>query len=146
MDKTLVIGVGNILMGDDGIAHYIIDNLANLPVPKSVDIIFIGTDVWKVLPQLKYHHYSKIIVVDAINTHNEPGSVYFIPAFELQGHKQPYSLHDFTVFHILAMARLLKRTYLFGVEINTLEMGNKLSPTLKEKLPLFVKKLHKVLL
>lgn len=144
MEKTLIIGVGNKIMGDDGIAHYVIEALQKFPMPVNHQTAFIGTNVWKIAPLAK--DYGRIIIVDGVVSNNDPGSIYFIPANKLATNPQPYSLHDFTVFDVLAMLGLLEKTYLFGIEINTLYLDTEISPVLKEKTDYFAAKLYQILL
>ncbi len=83
MPQTAVLGFGNPVRSDDGIGCYVIEALKKqLNNPSEVSLMDMGTSAFEVLFQLKGHE--KIILVDAVvNTGEEDGTLYKLPASEV---------------------------------------------------------------
>ncbi|MBL7757907.1 MAG: hydrogenase maturation protease [Chitinophagaceae bacterium] len=82
--KTAVMGFGNPCRSDDAIGIYVIQQLQTLLAHRS-DITFLdmGTGAFELLFQLKGHQ--QIVIVDAvINTGEPPGTLYKLPAEEVE--------------------------------------------------------------
>ncbi|QOP46792.1 HyaD/HybD family hydrogenase maturation endopeptidase [Sulfurimonas paralvinellae] len=85
MKKTAVLGVGNILELDDGIAVYATKYLENnYSFKPSIDIINGGVEGINLLNL--FMEYEHILILDAIEIDDKPGSIYHIPAHELTGY------------------------------------------------------------
>ena len=141
---TLLLGTGNEICGDDGIAAAIIREITKNPLPRDIRITFIGTDPFSVLNQ-ELMDFRRIIVIDGINTGGSCGDSYFIPGEKLMFRERPYSIHDITWLEVLAMAGVLSKTWLFAVETDTLNFGEGLSPVLRGKLRLYAAKLRRLI-
>ncbi|MFA4832144.1 hydrogenase biosynthesis protein HydD, partial [Helicobacter pylori] len=75
-EKILILGIGNILFGDEGIgvhlAHYLKRNFSFFP---SVDIIDGGTMAQQLIPLIT--SYEKVLILDCVSAKGvEIGSVY----------------------------------------------------------------------
>ncbi|PHN03865.1 hydrogenase maturation protease [Flavilitoribacter nigricans DSM 23189 = NBRC 102662] len=83
--KTAVLGFGNPVRADDGVGIYVIEQLqAAMPPDESVSVFDMGTSAFEVLFQLRGH--DRIILVDAvINSEEAVGSVFKLPASEVEG-------------------------------------------------------------
>jgi len=141
--RVLVIGAGNEIMGNDGIGLAVIERINKLKLSPQVKTMVMGTDCWSVLNEAV--QYELIFIVDAVSTGGKEGEVYFFPAQELDPTPRPYSLHDFTWVDLFRLTGLLKRTFVFGVETNTLNLGTEISPYLWKKMDDFAAKLYKIL-
>jgi hydrogenase maturation protease len=74
MKPVLVIGLGNPLMGDDGVGWAVAERLANDPrLPESVEVICGGTDLLRYARQIESR--SAVLVLDAIQGAAEPGTI-----------------------------------------------------------------------
>jgi len=82
--STLIVGIGNIGRMDDGAGVHVVKRIINSdkPVPEDVDIIDAGCAVYDLLPLMMGRR--KIIIVDAINVDDIPGSIYWVPAEDLR--------------------------------------------------------------
>lgn len=80
MKKTAILGFGNPVRSDDGIACFVIDLLkSEVGEVENLTLIDMGTSAFEVLFQLKGHE--RIIFVDAvINTGEPDGTLYRLPA------------------------------------------------------------------
>ena len=107
-DKLLVIGLGNLLMGDDGAGIHVINELRKQNMPEEVDIIEGGTGGVELIDILASSR--TVIVIDAITTHgnNITGVRLFSPdAFIFDKEDNGYSLHDVELTSVLRLMRAL---------------------------------------
>jgi hydrogenase maturation protease len=105
-EQILIVGVGNQLMGDEGVGPYVIHNLSRLPMPENVDIIDCGSDILSIISYIDKP--KKIIVIDAIRAGGEPGRIYKYHFNELDNiETNTGSAHQLQVVEAL---RLLKKT------------------------------------
>lgn len=82
--KTAIMGFGNPCRSDDGVGVYVVNELkSKILDKKNISIFDMGTSAFEVLFNLKGH--SRIIVVDAVtNTGEAPGTLYKLPASEIE--------------------------------------------------------------
>jgi coenzyme F420 hydrogenase subunit delta len=138
--RTLVIGCGNVLLGDDGFGPAVIKALSTAPVPPDAALIDAGTGVRKILFNvvLSSHKPAKIIILDAIQKEGRhPGEVFKIPLNEMP----PQKAEDFAVHHIPTtnmLAELQKdcgvKVTIIAAQVSTLpsEMSCALSEPVKK--------------
>jgi len=72
--KTLIAGLGDRLMGDDGFGSFLVDELTKKKLPPEVEVIDYGTSVTKLLVDLE--KYDLVVLLDAISKGGRPGTVY----------------------------------------------------------------------
>ena len=72
-DKTLVLGLGNILMGDEGVGVYVIKALEQHTLPIGVECLDGGTGGFSLLEPLE--NADNIILIDAAADGNPVGTV-----------------------------------------------------------------------
>ena len=82
--KTAIMGFGNPVRSDDAVGIYVIDQLKKLIEDNpQISLFDMGTSAFEVLFKLKGHQ--KIRIVDAVvNTGEEPGTIYKVPAEEVR--------------------------------------------------------------
>lgn len=71
--KTLVLGLGNVLMGDEGIGVHIVRAVEKHPLPIGVECLDGGTGGFVLLGPLESADH--IILIDATDDGNPPGTV-----------------------------------------------------------------------
>lgn len=138
MKKTLILGVGNYLMSDDGLSVHVLERLqADNLIPDNIQMIDGGTCGLDLLQYLE--GVSNLIIIDAIKTRNGiPGSI-----IRLEGDKVPAYLslkispHDIGLPDLLATAKLRdlypEKIVVFGIQPASLELGVELSPEVASK-------------
>ncbi len=103
--RVLILGVGNILFGNDGFGPEVIDHLTrHYVLPDDVDILDVGTGARKVLftVSLSETRPEEIVIVDAVDWGNEIGSVSEIPVESLPITKvDDFSLHQVPTSNML---------------------------------------------
>lgn len=72
-DSTLILGVGNYLMGDEGIGVQVIQHMAGLELPERTDILDGGTGGFLLLSC--FEAYGRVIFIDATMDGKPPGTV-----------------------------------------------------------------------
>lgn len=136
-------GIGNILLKDEGIGIHLINTIKDSPSPQDVDLKIIdgGTspDVFYQLREM-----DKLIIVDAARGGGDPGSIYrFRPTETTLEDKDYLSLHEISVFESLRIMECVdegpKDTVIIGVEPKEVDWGTELSPELEHKIPQVVK-------
>lgn len=71
--KTLVLGLGNVLMGDEGIGVYVVRAVEQHPLPAGVECLDGGTGGFTLLEPLE--DAGRIVLIDAASDGNPPGTV-----------------------------------------------------------------------
>jgi hydrogenase maturation protease len=71
--RTAIYGIGNILMGDDGIGPAVVRHLASLPLPPNVILEDLGTPSLDLPAYLA--DYDRVIFIDAVALDAPPGTI-----------------------------------------------------------------------
>lgn len=71
--KTLVLGLGNVLMGDEGIGVYVVRELEKQTLPLDVECLDGGTGGFTLLEPLE--NADRIIIIDAASDGNPVGTI-----------------------------------------------------------------------
>jgi hydrogenase maturation protease len=135
--KTVVLGVGNVIMGDEGLGVRCAEWLETR-VPPNVVVIDGGTSTHELLGELE--NLDLLVIVDAVATANPPGTL-----VRLEGDRIPsafsnkLSPHQHGINDLLANLALLgrspKRIVLFGVQPKTIALGMELTPEIAAVIP-----------
>lgn len=143
--RILVIGVGNLLMGDDSIGVRIVRELKKRRIPKGVDIVEGGTLSFQLVNF--FHDYDLVIIVDAVNFGGKPGRIYELSLDEIPTRIKG-SIHDIDVFtacKLLKMVSDLPPIIVIGVEIKEVREFAELSPELLPTLKKVIKKIRRLI-
>ena len=103
---VLILGIGNILLHDEGIGIYAIKELQKLNLPDYVELLDGGTSGADLLDDISDRQ--KVIVIDAVDADIPPGTVLRLKRDNLlpSGPKS-ISLHEFGLAETLIMAEHL---------------------------------------
>jgi hydrogenase maturation protease len=127
-----VIGIGNRLMMDDGIAIAVLESIRNKLESIGIEVIIAETDFQFCFHQLKEDDFA--IIVDASYLGGTAGSIH---SWELQeavtAYGQTKSQHDLSVFDLMRLYSKPMKGYLIGIEIAEARIGCELSRALKDK-------------
>jgi hydrogenase maturation protease len=132
--SRLLIGIGNEYRSDDGVGLYIADKLRSWNFP---DINIAGCSGNGVDLMNLWEGYDDVILVDAVRSGAEPGTVFHFDAGEKQIPQElfGYSTHVFGVAQAIEMARTMRtlpsRLSIFGIEAENMEAGTVLSESIK---------------
>ena len=127
---TLILGVGNILLQDEGVGVRVIEVMQRMKVPSNVELVDGGTAGLDLLDVVANRR--KVIVIDAVQADNKPGTVLQFGAddFMPQG-VATISLHQVGLLETLMMAKHLgcppRQVVIFGIEPKEMGYGLELS-------------------
>jgi len=137
--KVTVLGVGNLLLQDEGIGVHVVHELTKSKMDyPNLEIIDAGTS-----PELMASldgDIDKLIIVDAVKGGDEPGTIYRFGSDDVDvDSASPISLHEMGVLQNLKLMALLNKqpgsTVIIGVEPRTIDYGLELSPEVSAKVP-----------
>jgi hydrogenase maturation protease len=135
---TLVLGLGNILLRDEGVGVRVVQAMEGLELPPDVELFdgaTAGLDLLDVLADRR-----KVIAIDAIDGDSPPGVVLRLsPEDLLPQPGQRVSLHEIGFLETLAAAEQLgitpQNVVIFGVKPCDVSYGLDLSPKIARLLP-----------
>lgn len=90
--SILVLGVGNYLMGDEGIGVHVIQEMAKMDLPEQIDILDGGTGGFLLLNC--FEAYKSVIFIDATMDGQEEGTVSLIKPKFASDFPSALSVHD----------------------------------------------------
>ncbi|HEY1897442.1 MAG TPA: hydrogenase maturation protease [Terracidiphilus sp.] len=133
--NTLILGMGNLLLCDEGVGVHVARALAQRELPPNVAVVEAGTAFLDVLPDIE--KADRILLVDAMEGGGAPGSVYRLPFDQCLHPEMLASLHGFDLSRVLFMAgsNRTPEVTVFGVEPARIEWGTELSPVIQQVLP-----------
>jgi len=103
--RVLVLGCGNILLGDDGFGPAVVDHLqGHYAIPDDVCVLDAGTGVRDILctVALSPIRPQRIIVIDAVDMGRNPGEVFVTPIEDFPPAKgRSFSLHQLPTSSLL---------------------------------------------
>jgi len=137
-EKTKVVGVGNLLLSDEGVGVHVVKQLMGMALPPGVEVIDGGVSGLGLMGTLI--GADRLIVIDAVRAGEAPGSIYRFGIEDLTKYPERYkmSVHEIGIVEVLHLSRLLDRTpktTIIGVEPKSLEMGMDLSPEIHARVP-----------
>jgi hydrogenase maturation protease len=97
--KTLVLGLGNVIMGDEGIGVHVVRALEQLQLPANVECLDGGTGGFVLLEPLQSAEH--IILIDATDDGNPPGTVTRTTPRFSQDYPPTLTAHDIGVKDLL---------------------------------------------
>jgi hydrogenase maturation protease len=142
--RTLILGVGNLLLSDEGVGLRVVERLAETyELPEEVQTLDGGTLGLGLLYYLE--GVENLLILDAIEMDKEPGAL-----LRLEGDEIPAFLsvkmspHQIGIPDMLLAAQLRdlypRNVVLWGVQPATLEVGLELSPSVAAQVDTLVKK------
>lgn len=105
MAALLVLGVGNMLLTDDGVGVFAAQRFMDEQWPDNVTVREAGTFTQDVFYTFK--GFTHIFVLDVVHSHGKPGSIYLLHKDDLiHNESQRLSLHDVDLLDSLHMAEM----------------------------------------
>lgn len=136
--KTIVLGVGNLLLRDEGVGVHVAANLMEFPLPEGVEVIEGGTDGFKLFHLIM--EADRLIVVDCVKGGGEPGSIYRFDIDDYDHFPDVYktSVHQISIEEVITLSGTMRtppRTTIIGVEPGEISMSMELSDVVRKKMP-----------
>ena len=134
--RTLVVGLGNILLKDDGVGVHAVRELRKL-LPPRILAVEVGTAVLDALHLFEWA--DRIIGIDAMQAGGAPGTIYSFGVDDVDDQGVKASLHE---MGLIASLRFMKGPRppiaMLAVEPETMDCGLELSASVQEALPRLV--------
>ncbi len=140
--KTLVLGLGNPILTDDGVGILVVREVADRCSRNGVHFAEASVGGLRLLDTLV--GYERVILVDAIRTpEGEPGEVYRLDVGDLRGSLHSGSTHDLSLPGALALGRSLgmelpadENMVIVAVEVeDVLTFGETCTPPVQAAIP-----------
>jgi hydrogenase maturation protease len=135
---ALVLGVGNILLTDEGVGVRVVEAFQQrYVIPEGVDVLDGGTAGMDLLDALSSR--SHIVIVDAVRTGAEPGTIVRLAGVDVPAlFSNRISPHQLGISDVLAILRLVdqepEHIALIGIVPFDLELGLALSDGIAAKI------------
>lgn len=141
-DRLLVMGVGNYLMGDEGVGIHAVQKLIAAGLPDFVDVVDGGTGGFHLLEF--FEKYRKIILVDATLDGNKAGTIRLIKPKYAADFPKSMSTHDIGLRDMMTSLQLLDKLpeiHLFVVSIEYIQQqGVEMTPEVEAAMPELLKR------
>ena len=108
--QILILGLGNILLQDEGIGVHALNEMNKLKWPENVKLLDGGTGGFVLLSL--FQQYQHIIIIDAALNNEKPGSIKLLKPKFASDFPRSLSTHE------LGLKDLIESSYLLGFEPN----------------------------
>ncbi len=140
---VLILGLGNPLLGDEGIGVRVVEELKGLELPDGVTVVEGGTAGLGLIGLME--GYQRVIIVDAADMGHPPGRVVRFTPLEarFKTAEAPLSLHQIGLGEVLALAEALEvapaELVIIGIQPSRIEGGVGLSPEVEGAIPQIIR-------
>lgn len=136
--RVLILGVGNVLLRDEGVGVHVAQRMMDMDVPPGVEVMEGGTDGFGLMHVLL--QAERLILVDAVKGGGPPGSIYRFGIEDCPPFPDVFktSVHQVSILEVINLSGLIgstPRTTVIGVEPKRMDMGMELSPEIEAKIP-----------
>lgn len=142
--KTVVLGLGNLLLQDEGVGVRAIERLqARDDIPEDVVLLDGGTLGMELL--VYFEGINKLVIIDAMEMDEPPGTLLRLENDQIPAAiSMKLSPHQAGLAELLSLAQLQdllpEEIILWGIQPGQIETGLELSPEISEKLETLVQK------
>ena len=145
--ETLVLGVGNLLLKDEGVGIHVIKALENEKLPAHVHLMDGGTGGLHLLSWLQ--GYDRIIMIDATLDNNPPRTLRLIKpryATHFPPHMSAHDIGQKDMIDAMILTDDLPETHLIVISaLNINEVGMDLTPEVKAAVPKVIRMIQEII-
>ena len=148
--KTLVLGLGNPILSDDGVGLRVAAGLK--AVVDQPDISIVQTELGGLNLLELLVGYDRAIIIDAIQTHKgKPGHIHRLTPDSLQGTRHTDSTHGIDFASIIELGKRLglampREILIFAIEAKDVySFGEDCSPEVKEAIPVCIDQIVQII-
>ena len=135
--KTLVLGVGNFLLRDEGVGNHAIQALEKEALPPDIELMDGGTGGLHLMSWIE--GYDRILIIDATLDNEPPGTVRLLRPHYASDFPRLMSAHEIGLRDMIEAMQLtgeLPEIYLIVISVaNIGEVGTSLSEKVKSSIP-----------
>lgn len=139
-------GIGNYLMGDEGLGCHFIQRYSDA-FPDDIEIVDGGTGGFLLMPYFEEHE--KVVLIDATMDGRQPGTIKLLKPRFSRDFPKSMSTHDIglkDVIEAMTIRETMPEVFLFTVSIEEIQpMEVNLSPVIDEALPVLKAKIDDLL-
>jgi len=139
---TLILGIGNVLMGDEGVGVHVVRELERMQLPDDVEWLDGGTGSFLLLGPMQ--RAGRVILIDATIDGNPPGNITKLKPKFSSDYPKTLTAHDIGLKDLLDAAYLSGAPLdvtLFAISIEMpLGVAMELSPTIAARVPEIVQR------
>lgn len=143
---VLIMGIGNYLMGDEGVGVHVAQRLAQEVLPEGVDVLDGGTGGFFLMEY--FENYPVVILIDATLDDRPTGTIRVIEPRFAADFPRAMSTHDIGLRDLvegLVILGKLPKIYLFAVSIEMIQSQQiELSPELERIMPELLEQVKKM--
>jgi len=136
-EHILVLGIGNVLMGDEGVGVEVVRHVSRTRLPENVQCLDGGTGSFLLLEPMQ--RATRVILIDATIDGNPPGTVIRLTPRFSSDYPVTLTAHDIGLKDLLDAAYLTDAPVdvtLFAISIDPNQMvGISLSPVIAARIP-----------
>jgi len=139
----LVLGIGNILLKDEGVGIHVIRKLQHMTFPSDVEILDGGTIGLDLLAYLEARE--RVILIDAIQAGGKPGDIYRFHPDELSqvAIRQKFSFHQTSFYDVFQMADYIiqhkPEMVVIAIQPKDISPGMELTSEIESRVPALIK-------
>ena len=134
--SVLILGIGNVLLGDEGVGVHAINRLRQEKLPEFVELLDGGTGGFHLLAYIE--GYSTIIMVDATMDGKSAGSLTLLEPKFARDYPKTLTAHDIGLKDLIESAAILghsPKVYLIAVTVDsigkpTMELSEKVNQSI----------------
>lgn len=142
--NLLILGIGNYLMGDEGVGVHTALRLQEMSLPAQIEIVDGGTGGFHLLQYFEDH--DTVILIDATLDGNAPGTIRLIEPRFAKDFPRAMSTHDIGLRDMVSALQWMEKMphiYLFVVSIETIQQqGIELTHAIENAMPLLLEKVQ----
>lgn len=142
--NILILGIGNYLMGDEGVGVHTALRLQEMALLAQIEIVDGGTGGFHLLQYFEDH--DTVILIDATLDGNAPGTIRLIEPRFAKDFPRAMSTHDIGLRDMVSALQWMEKMphiYLFVVSIETIQQqGIELTPAIENAMPLLLEKVQ----
>lgn len=149
MGKTLVLGLGNDLLGDDAVGMMVVGELRRR-LPQRDDLVFQEASVAGLALLDLVCGYENLIVIDSIKTQGgKPGQIYRLTEESLLGKNHRWSAHGLGFRTVMELGRrcacqVPENVVIYAIEAEDAHCwGGGCTPGVREAIPIVVRRIMK---
>jgi hydrogenase maturation protease len=138
--KIVILGVGNLLLSDEGFGVHVANKMMEMDLPSNVQVYEGGTDGFRLMNLVS--EADRLIVVDAVTGGGEPASIYRFDIDDAPSFPDAYktSVHQIGILEVVHFSEFVGKgktpeTTIIGVEPKSLAMSMELSAEVAAKVP-----------
>jgi len=140
--SILILGIGNILLKDEGVGVHVVNRIKEMPLPPDVEVMDGGTMGMNLLYYIEGRE--KVIVIDTAKAGDPPGTVYRFTDNELAEKREFLrTAHGIDFSDVVKTAKMLgtkpDEIIFIGIEPEDMNEGLELSPLIEKRIPFIIK-------